>query len=273
MNKTRAALPLVFVISLSCVFTAPSWKRIEHTLNFDKQFWLAEESRLEALGCDMTSEKVSEYRQCLFDAILRDDETGLTGPFSGYQHECREYFNAIPGCVDLPDNGSTTFVCDVSREAEGTYNDEYCPLGHSVELNIVLDWETREFTYEFNATCIDATWSMVYDFKREAVDETWGGGVVTERGWLLGEYHGTTTWTYECGPPRYCGDAGSPPEDDVSGYSRYVVGKLASMSHLEMGFQNQNHPMDLQTLGGFNTWQELENASRGNKIYDCYASN
>jgi hypothetical protein len=44
------------------------------------------------------------------------------------------------------------------------------------------------------------------------------------------------------------------------------------MSHLEMGFQNQSHPMDLQTLGGFNSWQDLENASRGSKIFDCSAS-
>jgi hypothetical protein len=172
----------------------------------------------------------------------------------------------------MPYQGTSTYSCDVSREAEGTYNDEYCPLGHSVELNIVVDWKKREFTYKFHATCIDTSWSLIYDFKRDVVEETSGGGTVTDRGWLLGEFQGTITWSYECGPPRYCGKTGSPPEDDTSTYSKYVVGHLVSIDHLEMGFQNQSHPMDQQTLSTFSTWLELENASRGSKFYDCFTS-
>ncbi|MGD2253958.1 MAG: hypothetical protein PVF70_13670 [Anaerolineales bacterium] len=281
--KPRSAwlvIVLCFLIpSLACETPIPSAEGLEDYAKFNERHWNAEEQRLENANCDINSDEAIDYRQCIQDQYVGASSTaGRENEGMGlWQWTCRVHLSKIPGCEfelpDLPQSGSATYACDVSHDAEGTYNDEYCPLGHSVELNIIMNWETRQFTYDFRATCIDDVLDFVYDYIRTETDSSSGGGTLTATGWLLGEYVMTNTRAYECAPPRYCGNTGSAPDTEVSEYSKYVVGRLATIYHLEMGFQNQGYPMDLETLSGFSSWSELESAYRGSKVYDCYLGN
>jgi hypothetical protein len=121
--------------------------------------------------------------------------------------------------------------------------------------------------------CVDDVMDFVYDYVRTEVERSGGGGIVTDSGWLIGAYQLTYTRSYECGPPRFCGNTGSAPETVINEYTKYVVGRLAASGHLEMGLQNQEYPLDPEAISRFNSWEELEAAWRGSKAWDCYIGN
>ena len=224
---------------------------------------------LEDANCDLDSDEAYEYLNCMFNIFEQWDND-----FELHTDECDDDYAKIPGCnLSLPNSGTTTFECDVSHDQEGTYNEEHCPLERSVEMRIIIDWANRRFTYDYNWSCVRATWGFAYDYIRTEAGSTTGGGDVTDMGWLLGQYIETDTRSWVCGPPRYCGNTGTAPETETNSYTRYVVGRFASMSHLEMGLQNQEYPMDTETLSSFSSWAELEAAWRGSKSWDCYAGN
>jgi hypothetical protein len=258
---------IIFVLLLSsCSQTT------QYDIDFDAKYWQPEIKRLTAIGCDMTSEKVNEYRQCLLnDMIDAYDAAGIVAKFDLYRDGCRGFQRQIPECIVFPDTGKTTYSCDVSRLEEGWYNDEICPLGHSIELVIIIDWYMKSFTYDLRWTCKDDRLGVAYDYIRTEMGSTEGGGDLTVNFWLFGQYQATTTYSYECGPPRYCGNTGSPPEQETYYSSKYIVGRLASTSHLEMGEQNQSYPLDAETLIGIYSWAELEGIYRGSKLFDCYS--
>jgi hypothetical protein len=235
---------------------------------------------LEDANCDIDSDEAHAYVDCLWNVYEEYDND-----YSLHTDECDVELAKVPGCdmgilgsaasrliMELPSSGTAVYVCDVSAEEEGTYNDEYCPLDHSVELKITIDWSKRHFTYYYRSLCQRATYDFVYDYVRTETQTTEGGGDVTERGWLLGRYTITSTRHWECGPPRYCGQTGQSPSDEVQTSDVYIVGKLETLTHLEMGLQNQQYPMDLETLAGFNSWADMESAWRGSKVYDCHAT-
>jgi hypothetical protein len=267
-----SATAAIVVSTLSC-HMHPAYLKFASEIEPD--VWDA----LQDSGCDITSDEAEQYVDCVWG--VWDEERQ---EYQSHLDECKDEYAKVPGCAAgapgpaglligplLPSSGTMIYACDVSIEEEGTYNDEYCPKGHSIELTISIDWAEREFTYQRSSSCSMEIMDWWEDYIETVTGTTQGGGTLIEGDWLLGEYAETVTRSFVCGPPRYCGVDGLPPEAQTTEYRFHIVGRVASWNHVEMGFQDQQYPLDSETLQGFSSWADLESAGRGSKSYDCIA--
>jgi hypothetical protein len=244
---------------------------------FTARIWYDKQQELIGRNCDIDSEEAEDYRNCMFRWYLTAKAAGNVD-IERVKSSCSSEYDKIPGCTSsfIPTSGVTTFVCDVSRQEEGTYNYEYCPIDGWVRLEILVNWETLEFTYDYEGVCQKVT-GLICEYIKTQTESLYGGGRVNEAGWLSGTYQNTTTNSWEhpgagaLPAPRTCPNTSPPETQIISGSDTYIAGKLESTSHLIIGMSGYEAPLDLDALLGYAGWAELESSGLAVKSYDCYA--